>query len=195
MPEHNEPDSGKTKTYQSIAVYDGSNPAYFKNWHAKVLSHYATWLNGEDRAGHWKQHLVSDGCFIDMPSSELDDRYLKLFRPHLAADKLNRNIRSHRHAESRFRHARDERIGDWQNRQRVLFADVQKFLDGTALTDTLLEYDNARDKEIDQIRSTINDETVRDVMIDKATQDNPYRLWLAIESTLGAPRRSPISRC
>ena len=78
-----------------------------------------------------------------MPSSELDDRYLKLFRPHLAADKLNRNIRSHRHAESRFRHARDERIGDWQNRQRVLFADVQKFLDGTALADTLLEYDNA----------------------------------------------------
>ena len=74
MPEQNEPDSGKTKTYQSIAVYDGSNPAYFKNWHAKVLSHYATWLNGEDRAGHWKQHLVSDGCFIDMPSSELDDR-------------------------------------------------------------------------------------------------------------------------
>ena len=146
MPEQNEPDSGKTKTYQSIAVYDGSNPAYFKNWHAKVLSHYATWLNGEDRAGHWKQHLVSDGCFIDMPSSELDDRYLKLFRPHLAADKLNRNIRSHRHAESQFRHERDERIGDWQNRQRVLFADVQKFLDGTALTDTLLEYDNARDK-------------------------------------------------
>ena len=81
MPEQYEPDSGKTKTYQSIAVYDGSNPAYFKNWHAKVLSHYATWLNGEDRAGHWKQHLVSDGCFIDMPSSELDDRYLKLFLP------------------------------------------------------------------------------------------------------------------
>ena len=134
MPEQNEPDSGKTKTYQSIAVYDGSDPAYFKNWHAKVLSHYATWLNGEERAGHWKQHLVSDGCFIDMPSSELDDRYLKLFRPQLAADKLNRNIRSHRHAESRFRHERDERIGDWQNRQRVLFADVQKFLDGTALT-------------------------------------------------------------
>jgi len=135
MPEHYEPDTGsKSKTYQSIAVYDGSDPAYFKNWHAKVLSHYATWLNGEDRAGHWKQHLVSDGCFIDMPSSDLDDRYLKLFRPHLAADKLNRNIRSHRHAESRFRHARDERIGDWQNRQRVLFADVQKFLDGTALT-------------------------------------------------------------
>ena len=47
----------------------------------------------------------------ELPSSELDDRYLKLFRPHLAADKLNRNIRSHRHAESRFRHARDERIG------------------------------------------------------------------------------------
>ena len=112
MPEHNEPDSG-SKTYQSIVVYDGSDPAYFKNWHAKVLSHYATWLNGEDRAGHWKQHLVSDGCFIDMPSSDLDDRYLKLFRPHLAADKLNRNIRSHRHAESRFRHARDERIGDF----------------------------------------------------------------------------------
>ena len=86
MPEQYEPDSGKTKTYQqSIAVYDGSNPAYFKNWHAKVLSHYATWLNGEERAGHWKQHLVSDGCFIDMPSPELDDRYLKLFRPHLAA--------------------------------------------------------------------------------------------------------------
>ena len=93
MPDHNEPDSGsKSKTYyQSIVVYDGSDPAYFKNWHAKVLSHYATWLNGEDRAGHWKQHLVSDGCFIDMPSSELDDRYLKLFRPHLAADKLNRH--------------------------------------------------------------------------------------------------------
>ena len=90
MPEQYEPDSGKTKTYQSIAVYDGSNPAYFKNWHAKVLSHYATWLNGEERAGHWKQHLVSDGCFIYMPSSDLDDRYLKLFRPHLAADKLNR---------------------------------------------------------------------------------------------------------
>ena len=84
MPEQYEPDSGKTKTYQSIAVYDGSNPAYFKNWHAKVLSHYATWLNGEERAGHWKQHLVSDGCFIDMPSSELDDKYLKLFCPHLA---------------------------------------------------------------------------------------------------------------
>ena len=49
MPEHNEPDSG-SKTYQSIVVYDGSDPAYFKNWHAKVLSHYATWLNGEDRA-------------------------------------------------------------------------------------------------------------------------------------------------
>ena len=63
MPEHNEPDSG-SKTYQSIVVYDGSDPAYFKNWHAKVLSHYATWLNGEDRAGHWKQHLVSDGCFM-----------------------------------------------------------------------------------------------------------------------------------
>ena len=47
MPEHYEPDSGsKSKTYQSIAVYDGSDPAYFKNWHAKVLSHYATWLNG-----------------------------------------------------------------------------------------------------------------------------------------------------
>ena len=74
MPEHYEPDTGsKSKTYQSIAVYDGSDPAYFKNWHAKVLSHYATWLNGEDRAGHWKQHLVSDGCFIDMPSSDLDD--------------------------------------------------------------------------------------------------------------------------
>ena len=43
MPEHNEPDSG-SKTYQSIVVYDGSDPAYFKNWHAKVLSHYATWL-------------------------------------------------------------------------------------------------------------------------------------------------------
>ena len=72
MPEHHEPDTGsKSKTYQSIAVYDGSDPAYFKNWHAKVLSHYATWLNGEDRAGHWKQHLVSDGCFIDMPSSDL----------------------------------------------------------------------------------------------------------------------------
>ena len=86
MPEHNEPDSGsKSKTYQSIAVYDGSDPAYFKNWHAKVLSHYATWLNGEERAGHWKQHLVSDGCFIDMPSSELDDRYRKLFRPHLVS--------------------------------------------------------------------------------------------------------------
>ena len=90
MPEHHEPDTGsKSKTYQSIAVYDGSDPAYFKNWHAKVLSHYATWLNGEDRAGHWKQHLVSDGCFIDMPSSDLDDRYLKLFRPHLAADKIS----------------------------------------------------------------------------------------------------------
>ena len=49
-------------------MYDGSDPAYFKNWHAKVLSHYATWLNGEDRTGHWKQHLVSDGCFIDMPA-------------------------------------------------------------------------------------------------------------------------------
>ena len=79
---------------------------------------------------------------------------------------MNRNIRSHRHAESRFRHARDERIGDWQNRQRVLFADVQKFLDGTALTDTLLEYDNARDKEIDTLRATIDDETVRDALID-----------------------------
>ena len=33
MPEHYEPDSGsKSKTYQSIAVYDGSDPAYFKNW-------------------------------------------------------------------------------------------------------------------------------------------------------------------
>ena len=65
MPEHHEPDTGsKSKTYQSIAVYDGSDPAYFKNWHAKVLSHYATWLNGEDRAGHWKQHLVSDGCYL-----------------------------------------------------------------------------------------------------------------------------------
>ena len=32
MPEQYEPDSGKIKTYQSIAVYDGSNPAYFKNW-------------------------------------------------------------------------------------------------------------------------------------------------------------------
>ena len=50
MPEHYEPDTGsKSKTYQSIAVYDGSDPAYFKNWHAKVLSHYATWLNGEGR--------------------------------------------------------------------------------------------------------------------------------------------------
>ena len=56
MPEQNEPDTGKAKTYQSIAVYDGSNPAYFANWHTKVLSHYATWLNGEERAGHWKQH-------------------------------------------------------------------------------------------------------------------------------------------
>ena len=57
MPEHYEPDSGsKSKTYQSIAVYDGSDPAYFKNWHAKVLSHYATWLNGEDRAGHIVSH-------------------------------------------------------------------------------------------------------------------------------------------
>ena len=27
MPGQNEPDSGKSKTYQSIAVYDGSNPA------------------------------------------------------------------------------------------------------------------------------------------------------------------------
>ena len=107
---------------------------------------------------------------------------------------MDRNIRSHRHAESRFRHERDERIGDWQNRQRVLFADVQKFLDGTALTDTLLEYDNARDKEIDQIRSTINDETVRDVLIDKAMQDNPYRLWQAIENTLGAKKaRAPTT--
>jgi len=51
MPEQNEPDTGKAKTYQSIAVYDGSNPAYFANWHTKVLSHYATWLNGEERAG------------------------------------------------------------------------------------------------------------------------------------------------
>ena len=127
-----------------------------------------------------------------MPSSDLDDRYLKLFRPHLAADKLNRNIRSHRHAESRFRHARDERIGDWQNRQRVLFADVQKFLDGTALTDTLLEYDNARDKEIDTLRATIDDETVRDALIDKAMQDNPYRLWQAIENTLGAKKVTDI---
>ena len=59
MPEQYEPDSGKTKTYQSIAVYDGSDPAYFKNWHAKVLSHYATWLNGEDRAGHWKQRRLT----------------------------------------------------------------------------------------------------------------------------------------
>ena len=32
MPEQNEPDSGKSKTYQSIAVYDGSDPAYFRNW-------------------------------------------------------------------------------------------------------------------------------------------------------------------
>ena len=91
----------------------------------------------------------------------------------------------YRHAESRFRHARDERIGDWQNRQRVLFADVQKFLDGTALTDTLLEYDNARDKEVDILRATIEDETVRDALIDKAMQDSPYRLWQAIESTRG----------
>ena len=106
-----------------------------------------------------------------MPSSELGDRYLKLFRPHLAADRLNRNIRSHRHAESRFRHARDERIGDWQNRQRVLFADVQKFLDGTALTDTLLEYDNARDKEIDTLRATCV-KTIRklSVFIKKSTR-------------------------
>ena len=192
MPEQYEPDSGKTKTSQSIAVYDGSNPAYFKNWHAKVLSHYATWLNGEERAGHWKQHLVSDGCFIDMPSSELDDKYLKLFRSHLASDKLNTNIRSHRHAESCFRHARDERIAEWQNRQRVLFADVQKFLDGTALTDTLLEYDNARDKEIDQLRNTIADEAVRDTLIEKAKQDNPYRLWQAIENTLGAKKVTDI---
>ena len=76
MPEQNEPDTGKAKTYQSIAVYDGSNPAYFANWHTKVLSHYATWLNGEERAGHWKQHLIPDGCFIDTPSSTLDDKYL-----------------------------------------------------------------------------------------------------------------------
>ena len=52
MPEHYEPDTGsKSKTYQSIAVYDGSDPAYFKNWHAKVLSHYATWLNGDLQLG------------------------------------------------------------------------------------------------------------------------------------------------
>ena len=31
MPEQYEPDSGKTKTYQSIAVYDGSDSAYFTN--------------------------------------------------------------------------------------------------------------------------------------------------------------------
>ena len=31
MPEQNEPDSGKTKTYQSIAVYGGSDSTYFTN--------------------------------------------------------------------------------------------------------------------------------------------------------------------
>ena len=165
MPEQNEPDTGKAKTYQSIAVYDGSNPAYFANWHTKVLSHYATWLNGEERAGHWKQHLIPDGCFIDTPSSTLDDKYLKLFRPHLASDQLNYHNRSHVRSESRFYHSRDERIGDWANRQRVLYADVQKFLDGTALTDVLLEYDNARDKEIDNIRRTVQNEAVSEAMI------------------------------
>ena len=139
------------------------------------------------------------GCFISLRAQTAHNTktfetewYLKLFRPHLAADKLNNNIRSHRHAESRFRHARDERIAEWQNRQRVLFADVQKFLDGTALTDVVLEYDNARDKEIDQLRSTIADEAVRDTLIEKAKQDNPYRLWQAIENTLGAKKVTDI---
>ena len=72
MPEHYEPDSGsKSKTYQSIAVYDGSDPAYFKNWHAKVLSHYATWLNGEDRAGHWKQGICSGESSVQFELGEV----------------------------------------------------------------------------------------------------------------------------
>ena len=72
MPEQNEPDSGETKTYQSIAVYDGSNPAYFKNWHAKVLSHYATWLNGEERARAKNElwELVTRGDHDDTSRSE-----------------------------------------------------------------------------------------------------------------------------
>ena len=70
--------------------------------------------------------------------------------------------------------------------------DVQKFLDGTALTDVLLEYDNARDKEIENIRRTTQNATVSEAMITKAQQDNPYRLWQAIEQTLGSKKVTDI---
>ena len=48
MPEqNNNNDTGKLRSYQSIYVYDGNDPSQFKTRHAKVISHYATWLNGE----------------------------------------------------------------------------------------------------------------------------------------------------
>jgi len=68
MPEqNNNNDTGKLRSYQSIYVYDGNDPSQFKTRHAKVISHYAMWLNGEIPAGHWKQQLINEGCFIDTP--------------------------------------------------------------------------------------------------------------------------------
>ena len=68
MPEqNNNNDTGKLRSYQSIYVYDGNDPSQFKIWHAKVISHHAMWLNGEIPAGHWKQQLINEGCFIDTP--------------------------------------------------------------------------------------------------------------------------------
>ena len=61
MPEHYEPDTGsKSKTYQSIAVYDGSDPAYFKNWHANVSRQiYCTYpFNGSVGPGVTNRELT-----------------------------------------------------------------------------------------------------------------------------------------
>ena len=99
MPEHNNNnDTGKLRSYQSIYVYDGNDPSQFKTWHAKVISHYATWLNGETQAGHWKQHLISDGCFVETPSDTLDDNYLTLFKPHLIRTDLDGLVDKNTHA-------------------------------------------------------------------------------------------------
>ena len=70
MPEQNEPDTGKAKTYQSIAVYDGSNPAYFANWHTKVLSHYIVCADSVTRG------LVRDHPSMNMKIGTLVPGYV-----------------------------------------------------------------------------------------------------------------------
>ena len=153
MPEQNELDTGKAKKGLSIdrRLRRHSNPAYFANWHTIFL--YATWLNGEERAGHWKQHLIPG-----TPKTSYVKRTLPAF--------ICVEIRKHPMGPV-------PKWGLYFYWERVLFADVQKFLlDGTALTDTLLEYDNARNKEIGTLRATIDDETVRDALIARLIKES-----------------------